>query len=71
MTIHEQPDNARREHLLAAMRLVTLRLRLLQAEVDQVGVFLKNGWCGPDEAEQTLVDLNLLDLAFPRTLEGE
>ena len=55
----------RRESLLTALRCVALRLRLLQAEADQLGIFLRNNWISPDQAEESLVDLNLIDLAYP------
>lgn len=60
----------RRESLLTALRCVTLRLRLLQAEADQLGIFLRNDWISPDQAEESLVDLNLIDLAYPQIAES-
>src|SRR5689334_4265540 len=54
-----------RQSLLAGMRCVTLRLRLLQSEVDQLGIFLRNGWIAPEQVEAELVDLRLIDLAYP------
>jgi hypothetical protein len=55
----------RAESVLTAVRCVSLRLRLAQNEADQIGMFLRNGWITPDQAEESLADLNLIDLAYP------
>jgi hypothetical protein len=73
MNAHSPPQqyaDQRRESILTALRCVTLRLRLLQTETDQLGIFLKNGWIDPDQAEQSLVELNLIDLAYPQIAEA-
>jgi hypothetical protein len=40
----------RREWLLARLRSMILGLRLVQAEVDEIGIALKNDWISPEQA---------------------
>jgi hypothetical protein len=47
----------RREWLLARTRSMSLGLRLIQAEVDEIGISLKNGWISPEQAWTDLVAL--------------
>ena len=50
---------------LAALRFLSLRARLLQDEVNQIGIALKSGRMTPDEADWRLEVLGALDLAYP------
>ena len=50
---------------LAALRFLSLRARLLQDEVNQIGIALKSGHMTPDEADWRLEELGALDLAYP------
>ena len=50
---------------LAALRFLSLRARLLQHEVNQIGIALKSGEMTPDEADWRLEELGALDLAYP------
>ena len=50
---------------LAALRFLSLRARLLQDEVNQIGIALKSGNMTPDEADWRLEELGALDLAYP------
>ena len=47
----------RREWLLARARSMSLGLRLVQAEVDEIGISLKNGWISPEQAWTDLLAL--------------
>ena len=51
--------------VLAALRFVSLRCRLLQLEVDELGILFKNGKITPEELEVKLEELEILDLAYP------
>jgi hypothetical protein len=60
------PDEHIRKLLqLAALRFLSLRARLLQHEVNQIGIALKSGEMTPDEADWRLEELGALDLAYP------
>jgi hypothetical protein len=48
------------EYLLALMRCTVLRLRLQQAEIEQVGVSLRGGVIDPNTAVNWLTDLGVL-----------
>ena len=52
----------RREYLLAELRAAALRTRLLQADIDAVGLVLKAGLISPDQAIEHLSDCGLLHL---------
>jgi hypothetical protein len=56
----------RREYLLAEFRAAVLRARLLQADIDAVGLALKGGLISPDQAVEHLSDCGLLHLLGPR-----
>lgn len=47
----------RREWLLARARSMSLGLRLIQAEVEEIGISLKNGWISPEQAYADLIAL--------------
>jgi hypothetical protein len=50
---------------LAALRFLSLRARLLQNEVNQIGIALKSGELTPDQVDWRLEELGALDLAYP------
>ena len=55
-----------RDHLaLAALRFVSLRCRLLQLEVDELGILFKSGKITSEELDLKLEELEILDLAYP------
>lgn len=43
-------DPGRREYLLAAMRVALTRLKLAQADIEEIGLALKHKMIGPDAA---------------------
>ena len=43
-------DEKRKEWLLKRLRSMNLGLRLVQAEIDEIGVSLKNDWISPEQA---------------------
>jgi hypothetical protein len=47
----------RKEWLLARLRSMSLGLRLLQAEVDEIGISLKHDWTSPEQAWADMVAL--------------
>jgi len=55
----------RREYLLVELRAAALR-RLLQADIDAVGLALKAGLISPDQAVEHLFDFGLLHLVGVR-----
>ena len=48
-------NRLQRAQLLARMRCVRARLRVLTFEVDELGIFLKNDWISVEEARAWLV----------------
>ncbi len=58
------------EILLARMRVVSLRLRLAAAEIDEVAVVLKAGRISPTGALAWLRDNQVEDLVLPVTIGG-
>lgn len=40
----------RAEYLLAALRVASMRARLYQTEIDSIGVALRGGFIGPEDA---------------------
>jgi hypothetical protein len=48
------------EYLLSELRCASLRARLLQSNVDAVGLALKAGLISPDEAVEHLADCGVL-----------
>ena len=55
-------ETAVRDHLLAAMRVGSLRLLLTKLELDSIGTALKGGLIGTDEALDWLADVGALSL---------
>ena len=58
------------ETLLARMRVVSLRLRLAVAEIDEVAVALKAGRVSPAGALAWLRDNDVADLVLPISING-
>jgi hypothetical protein len=54
--------SSRCEYLLAELRCASLRARLIQADIDAIGLALKTGLISPDEAVELLADIDLLRL---------
>ena len=50
----DSPIERHRAYLLARLRCVHLRLRLLLVEIDELGICLKHGFITPDEAAREL-----------------
>lgn len=50
------------DYLLSELRCASLRARLLQSDVDAIGVALKAGLISPDEAVEHLADSGVLPL---------
>jgi hypothetical protein len=59
------PEKIRHHLVLAALRFVSLRCRMIQLEVDEVGILFKNGQMSLEDAERKLEELEILDLAYP------
>lgn len=55
-------DSAVRDHLLAAMRVRSIRLLLTKLELDSIGTALKGGFINTDEALDWLADVDALPL---------
>lgn len=53
---------SRVEYLLAEMRCASLRARLLAADIDAVGIALKNGLIEPEQALELLHNCDALHL---------
>jgi hypothetical protein len=49
-------------YLLAELRCASLRARLIQADLDAIGLALRGGLISPDEAVALLADVDLLRL---------
>lgn len=63
-------ETALRDHLLAAMRVSSLRLLLTKVELDSIGTALKGGLIGTAEALDWLDDIGampLIDAALGRS----
>jgi hypothetical protein len=52
----------RRDYLMAELRCASLRARLLQADIDAVGMALKAGLVEPEQALELLQDCDCLAL---------
>jgi hypothetical protein len=50
-------DANRKEWLLARLRSMNLGMRLVQAEIDEIGISLKNGWISPEQAYADILNL--------------
>jgi hypothetical protein len=48
-----------------------LRTRMLQDEVNQIGMALKAGTMTPDEVDERLAELEMLDLVYPELMGCE
>jgi hypothetical protein len=47
-------------YLLAELRCASLRARILQADIDAIGIALKGGLISPDQALELLADVDAL-----------
>ena len=56
-------------YLLAELRCASLRARILQADIDAVGLALKGGLISPDEALELLAEVDALRLVGCPPLE--
>ena len=52
----------RRDYLMAELRCASLRARLLQADIDAVGLAIKAGLVEPEQALELLADCDCLTL---------
>jgi hypothetical protein len=52
----------RRDYLIAELRAASLRARLWQADIDAVGIALKNGLIEPEQALELLHNCDALHL---------
>jgi hypothetical protein len=59
------------EYLLSELRCASLRVRLLQSNVDAVGLALKAGLISPDEAVAHLANCGVLPLVGLREEQEE
>jgi hypothetical protein len=57
----------RRQYLLAEMRCASLRLHLLQADVDAIALALKGGVVTPEQAIDLLHDVDAFAYIEPTT----
>ena len=48
------------EYLLAELRCAALRARLLQSDIEAIGLALKGGLISPDQALELLADVDAL-----------
>ena len=55
-------ETAVRDHLLAAMRVSSVRLLLEKLHLDTIGTALKGGLIGTDEALNWLADVGMMSL---------
>jgi hypothetical protein len=55
-----------RDYLLAELRCAALRARLLQADLDAVGMALKAGLVEPEQALELLADCDCLQFISPK-----
>ena len=53
---------SRRDYLLAELRCASLRARLLQFDIEAVGIALKAGWITPEQAVEALAECDCLQL---------
>jgi hypothetical protein len=58
----------RRDYLLAEFRCASLRARLLQADIDAVGMALKAGLVEPEQALELLQDCDCLQFISPKKI---
>jgi hypothetical protein len=63
------------EWVLARARSISAGLRLVQFEIDEIGISLKNGWITPEQADHDLAALEHLPVYvasyFMQPLEHE
>jgi hypothetical protein len=69
--LHVSDQHIRKLLQLAALRFLSLRARLLQHEVTQIGIALKAGKITPDDADARLDELGALDLVYPELMGAE
>jgi hypothetical protein len=50
----------RKEWVLARARVMSAGTRLVLAEIDEIGISVKNGWISPDDAARDLAALEQL-----------
>jgi hypothetical protein len=55
----------RREFILGQLRIASLRVRLLQCEIDTVGHGVRGRLIAPEAAIEILADIGALDLVGP------
>jgi hypothetical protein len=55
------------DYLLAEMRCASLRARILQHEIDAIGIALKGGAISADQALELMHDIDLLRLIGERS----
>jgi small ligand-binding sensory domain FIST len=55
-------ETAARDHLLAAMRVASIRLLLTKLDLDSIGTALKGGFISTEEARDWLADVGALPL---------
>jgi len=53
------------DYLLAELRCASLRARLWQADIDAIGMALRAGFVGPNEALELLHECDALHLVAP------
>ena len=58
----------RRDYLMAELRCASLRARLLQADIDAVGLALKAGLVEPEQALELLGDCDCLQFISPKEI---
>jgi hypothetical protein len=61
----------RTEWLLARARSMSLGLRLVLAEVDEIGISLKKGWISPEQAWTDLVALERVPVHVASTFYSQ
>ncbi len=58
---------AETEWVLARARAISLGMRLVQAEIEEIGISLKNGWITPEHAANDLAALEKLPVYVAST----
>jgi hypothetical protein len=56
-------DANRKEWLLARLRSMSLGMRLVQAEIDEIGISLKNGWISSEQAYADILNLESIPVS--------
>lgn len=55
--VKDSPEAQQAEWVLARARSMSLGLRLVLAEIDEIGISLKNGWITPEHAANDLANI--------------